>query len=235
MTGLSAAWDTASSANFNSLPLFMLAVLVLNATPGVDLLLTITRTLKGGARAGIAAMLGINAGCLVHALAAAFGLAALLAVSATAFSVIKWLGAAYLLWLAVGMWRAAWRGRNAARATRATGAALAGEKAQSHSAWADFRLGLLTNVLNPKVALFFLAFLPQFIAPGAAHKTLVFLMLGAIFVVQSVLFMLIVVALVAKLRGLPSSPAATRVLQGVGGTLFAALALRLVNSRQAVP
>ena len=232
---LSAVWDAASSANFNGLALFMLAVLVLNATPGVDLLLTITRTLQGGARAGIAAMLDINAGCVVHALAAAFGLAALLAVSATAFSAIKWLGAAYLLWLAVGMWRAAWRGRNAARATRATRAGLAGEKAQSRTAWADFRLGLLTNVLNPKVALFFLAFLPQFIAPGAAHKTLVFFILGVVFVVQSVLFMLIVVALVARLRGLPLSPTATRLLQGLGGTLFAALALRLVSSRQPAP
>ena len=81
-------------AGWPELGLFMLATLVLNATPGVDLLLTVTRTLQGGAKAGMAAALGINAGCVVHAMAAAFGLAALLAVSATAFLAIKWLGAA---------------------------------------------------------------------------------------------------------------------------------------------
>ena len=222
--GLSAAWDTASSANFNSLGLFMLAVLVLNATPGVDLLLTITRTLQGGARAGMAAALGINAGCVVHAVAAAFGLAALLAVSAAAFGAIKWMGAAYLFWLAIGMWRAASRGGG--------GPAQALARAPQRSAWADFRLGLLTNVLNPKVGLFFLAFLPQFIAPATAHKTHAFLMLGGLFVLQSLVFMAMVVALVARLRGLPSSRNIARALQAVGGTVFFALALRLATARQ---
>ena len=93
----------------HSLPLFALAVLVLNATPGVDMLLTVGRTLAGGPRAGLAAAAGITAGSVVHVLAAAFGLAALLAVSSTAFMAIKWAGAAYLLWLAAGMLRAAWR------------------------------------------------------------------------------------------------------------------------------
>ena len=210
-------------ASINNLPLFMVTVLVLNATPGVDLLLTVTRTLQGGVRAGLAAALGINAGCVVHALAAAFGLAALLAVSAAAFSAIKWLGAAYLLWLALGMWRTAWRGGSAGAL---------GNAAPVRTAWADFRVGLWTNVLNPKVALFFLAFLPQFIAPGAASKTLAFLALGAIFVLQSMVFMLLLVVLVARLRSLPASPAATRGLLAAGGTLFAALALRLAATHQ---
>ena len=210
-------------ASINNLPLFMVTVLVLNATPGVDLLLTVTRTLQGGVRAGLAAALGINAGCVVHALAAAFGLAALLAVSAAAFSAIKWLGAAYLLWLALGMWRTAWRGGSAGAL---------GNAAPVRTAWADFRVGLWTNVLNPKVALFFLAFLPQFIAPGAASKTLAFLALGAIFVLQSMVFMLVLVVGVARLRGVPAPPTAARWLQAIGGTLFAALALRLVTTRQ---
>ena len=210
-------------ASINNLPLFMVTVLVLNATPGVDLLLTVTRTLQGGVRAGLAASLGINAGCVVHALAAAFGLAALLAVSAAAFSAIKWLGAAYLLWLALGMWRTAWRGGSAGAL---------GNAAPVRTAWADFRVGLWTNVLNPKVALFFLAFLPQFIAPGAASKTLAFLALGAIFVLQSMVFMLVLVVGVARLRGVPAPPTAARWLQAIGGTLFAALALRLVTTRQ---
>lgn len=207
--------------------LFMAATLVLNATPGVDLLLTVTRTLQGGARAGLAAALGINAGCVVHALAAAFGLAALLAASAAAFTAIKWAGAAYLLWLALGMFRAAWRGAVPAAAAVAGGVA-------PRSAWADFRAGLLTNLLNPKVALFFLAFLPQFIAPSSPNKTIAFLALGAIFVVQGLLFLVAVVAglaLFTRLRQLPSSPCAASVLQATGGLLFAALALRLVSTR----
>ncbi|MBL8341675.1 MAG: LysE family translocator [Rubrivivax sp.] len=202
----------------------MAAVLVLNATPGVDLLLAVTRTLQGGARAGIAASLGINAGCVVHALAAAFGLAALLAVSATAFGLIKWAGAAYLLWLAFGMARTAWRGVPAGDDPSA---------AAPRTPWADFRTGLVTNVLNPKVALFFLAFLPQFIAPGTEHKSLAFLGLGAVFVAQSIVFLLAVVAVAVRLRRLPSSPRLARCLYGVGATLFAWLALRLATVRSA--
>lgn len=209
-------------ASAQDLLLFMAAVFVLNATPGVDLLLTVTRTLQGGARAGVAAALGINAGCVVHTFAAAFGLAALMAVSATAFTLVKWAGAAYLLWLAIGMWRAAWRG--AAAADVAT-------RAAPRSWWNDFRLGLITNVLNPKVALFFLAFLPQFIAPGTAHKTLAFIGLGAVFIVQSTLFLLAVVALAAQLRRWPASPCVGRWLNALGGVLFAALAWRLVAAR----
>ena len=214
---------TLGLAGTHELALFMTAVLLLNATPGVDLLLTVARTLHGGVRAGVAAALGISAGCVVHALAAAFGLAALLAVSAAAFTIVKWAGAAYLLWLAFGMARAAWRGGGAAPARPAP----AGQRA----AWADFRIGVATNVLNPKVALFFLAFLPQFIAPGTREKTLAFLALGAVFVVQSALFLLAVVALAARARRLPASPAAGRWLNAAGAALFSALALRLAVAR----
>jgi threonine/homoserine/homoserine lactone efflux protein len=205
------------------LALFMAAVLVLNATPGVDLLLTVTRTLQSGPRAGVAAALGINAGCVVHALAAAFGLAALLAVSATAFGLIKVLGAAYLLWLAFTMWRAAWRG----------GTAPANAATISRSWLADFRAGFFTNVLNPKVALFFLAFLPQFMTSATVDKTLAFLGLGAVFVLQSLVFLLVVVIGAARLRRWPASPRAARWLHGLGGTLFAALAARLLLTRTA--
>jgi len=212
-------------AGTDELALFMTAVFVLNATPGVDLLLTVTRTLQGGARAGIAAALGISAGCVVHALAAAFGLAALLTVSATAFAAIKWLGAAYLLWLAWGMARTAWHG------AAATAPADAAAAVAPRSAWVDFRRGLVTNVLNPKVALFFLAFLPQFIAAGTPDKALAFLGLGAMFVLQGTLFLLAVVALAARLRTLPASPRAVRWLHGLGAALFAGLALRLASVR----
>ncbi|HEY6136070.1 MAG TPA: LysE family translocator [Rubrivivax sp.] len=213
-------------AGVHELLLFMAAVLLLNATPGVDLLLTVTRTLQGGARAGLAAALGIGAGCVVHALAAAFGLATLLAVSAAAFSAIKWLGAAYLLWLAAGMLRQAWRGGEPAQGAAPVAA---------RSVGADFRSGFVTNVLNPKVALFFLAFLPQFIAPAAPHKTAAFLALGAIFVLQGLLFLFAVVAAVAWLRRLPASHGVARVLHAGGGILFVWLALRLIAVRQPAP
>ena len=220
MSGLA----TLGLAGPHELLLFVTAVFVLNATPGVDLLLTVSRTLQGGARAGAAAALGISAGCVVHALAAAFGLAALLAVSSAAFAAVKWLGAAYLLWLAWGMARTAWRG---------AGAAAEPAPALARSAWADFRIGLVTNVLNPKVALFFLAFLPQFIAAQTPDKRLAFLGRGALFVVQGTVFLFGVVALAARMRRLPASPGLGRWLHGVGALLFAALALRLAGTRAA--
>ena len=206
------------------LPLFMAAVLVLNATPGVDLLLTVSRTAQSGVRAGLMAALGINAGCALHALAAAFGLATLLAWSATAFSIVKWAGAAYLLWLGIGMLRSAWQRPAAAGVDTAP-------PARPVSLAADFRRGLLTNLLNPKVALFMLAFLPQFIPAQSAHKTLAFLGLGLLFIVQSLLFMLGVVLLTARLSRLPALARSARWLQACGGALFVALAARLAGAR----
>lgn len=205
------------------LPLFIITALVLNATPGVDLLYTVSRTLQAGWRAGVAAALGIGAGCIVHALAAALGLAALLAASSTAFTVIKLAGALYLAWLALGLLRAAWRGEPAAAPGVAAGA--------QRSLRQVFTQGFLTNVLNPKVALFFLALLPQFIAPDAQHKPVSFLFLGSVFVFNGTLFLFVVVALSSQLRRIAAQPHWTRLAQGVGGLLFALLALRLALSR----
>ena len=206
------------------LAVFASAVFVLNATPGVDFLLTVSRTLQGGARAGVAAVLGINAGCVVHALAAAFGLAALLALHPAAFRLIQWAGAAYLVWLGWGMWRSA--ARPAAAPPPADAAATA-----VRPRGADFRAGLLTNVLNPKVALFFLAFLPQFVPVGSPSKTASFLLLGAWFVVQGGVFSLALVAVAARLGRLRAHPRLQRGLNALGGTLFLALALRLLRDR----
>ena len=201
------------------------AVFVLNATPGVDFLLTVTRTLQGGARAGVAAALGISAGCVVHALAAAFGLAALLALHPGAFRVIQWAGAAYLAWLGLGLLRQAWRG--------AGRDAVAGTTVAARSGWTEFRTGLLTNVLNPKVALFFLAFLPQFVPAASPSKTASFLLLGVWFVVQGTVFLLGLVAVCAQLGRLRARPALQRAVQAVGGVLFLALALRLLKTGEA--
>jgi threonine/homoserine/homoserine lactone efflux protein len=204
----------------HALALFAVTVLVLNATPGVDLALTLVSTLKGGVRAGLAAAAGIASGCVIHTLAAAFGLAAVLAASSAAFSVVKWAGAAYLLWLAVGMLR---QGLRSGPATPSAAASAPVPKSPTLL----FRHGFLTNVLNPKVALFFLALLPQFIDADASNKTLAFLFLGGWFVVQGFAFLAIFVLLMAPLRRWQAPAAVARGLQLVGGSLFALLAARL--------
>ena len=202
----------------HSLGLFAATVLVVNATPGVDMMLTLARTLRHGVRGGIAVALGIMTGCVVYALAAALGLAALLAASSTAFTVIKWAGAAYLVWLALGMLRSAF----------ANGGAAASAPASEAPGRATlFRQGLLTNLLNPKIALFFLALLPQFIDAGAPDKTLAFLFLGTWFVVQGGLFLIGFVLLVAPLGRWRASPHWKRGLNAAGAGLFVWLAARL--------
>jgi RhtB (resistance to homoserine/threonine) family protein len=205
----------------HDLPLFVATALVLNATPGVDMLFTLSRTLQHGWRTGMAAALGITAGCVVHTVAAALGLAALLATSALAFSAIKWLGAAYLLWLAWGMLRASVRDVDPIFA--------ASPPAPSKRVFAQ---GFLTNVLNPKVALFFLALLPQFISANAPDKTVAFLFLGAVFIVGGALFLFALVALAHRMRAFGASRVTRRLLNAIGGALFAALAVRLVQAER---
>jgi len=205
----------------HDLPLFVVTAFVLYATPGVDMLFTLSRTLQHGWRTGMAAALGITAGCVVHTAAAALGLAALLAASAFAFTAVKWLGAAYLLWLAWGMLRAS---MSDARPTLV--------RAPPAAARQVFAQGFLTNVLNPKVALFFLALLPQFISPDAPDKPVAFLFLGAVFVAGGALFLFALVALAHRLRAFGASRVTQRVLNAVGGALFAALAVRLVQAER---
>jgi threonine/homoserine/homoserine lactone efflux protein len=151
--------------------LFVLSGLLLNITPGPDTLYIVGRSSTQGWRAGAFAALGIGAGTLVHICAAAVGLSAILAASATAFTAVKILGAAYLLYVGVTLiWSA-----------RAAGSTAGPAAIRPASMRGIFVQGFLTNVLNPKVALFFLAFLPQFVASDASLKPLAFLFLGALF------------------------------------------------------
>ena len=202
--------------------LFALSLLVFALTPGPDLMFTLTRSLQHGARAGVAAAFGVGAGCLVHTAAAAFGLAALLAASAEAFTVLRWVGAAYLLWLAVGMFRAT--------PAAAGGPAPAPRQATS-DAWRIFRQGFLTNALNPKVAMFFLAFLPQFIDVDAPDKTTAFLFLGGWFTAQGIAVLVLFAVAVAPLGRRQVPAAVRRALRATGGALFVALAARLAWSK----
>ena len=158
--------------------MFIAAGWLLNLTPGPDVLYIVSSALKSGVRAGIVAALGIVSGCFVHVFAAALGVGALLATSATAFTVLKWVGAAYLMWIGVKLLLA--KG-NGSPIVPAGGAAAPVETDLGRV----YRQGFLTNVLNPKVALFFLAFVPQFIAPGTEDKVTVFLLLGLLFNLNS--------------------------------------------------
>ncbi len=160
-----------------SLLLFVIAGLLLNLTPGPDVLYIVANALRSGARAGMVAALGITAGCFVHIFAAAVGVSALMAASATAFTVLKWLGAAYLVYVGGRLLLSKAEPAIKLEAANADSTRAGGQNGYQ----SVFLRGFWTNALNPKVALFFLAFLPQFIAPTVEHKPLAFLLLGLLF------------------------------------------------------
>jgi threonine/homoserine/homoserine lactone efflux protein len=161
----------------DQLLLFVTAGLLLNLTPGPDVLYIVSNALRGGARAGMVAALGITAGCFVHIFAAAVGVSALMAASATAFTVLKWVGAAYLVYVGSRLLLSKAGGAMKLEAAYAYSTGARGLKQYQ----TIFLRGFWTNALNPKVALFFLAFLPQFIAQTVEHKPLAFLLLGLLF------------------------------------------------------
>lgn len=200
---------------------FIFSGLLLNITLGADSLYIATRSITQGVRAGVAAALGIGTGCLVHIFAAALGLSAILAASSMAFTVIKLVGAAYLVYVGIGMLRTS-------TATTTTLPALA--QAPLGKVFAQ---GFLTNVLNPKVALFFLAFVPQFIDPAATHKPLAFLFLGAIFNVNGTLWCLFIAWISARFRSFGVSRKAGRWLNRTVGGIFVLLGLRLALAEPA--
>ena len=170
--------------------LFVASGLLLNITPGPDTAYIIGRSIQLGWRGGAAAALGISCGCLVHVLGAAIGLSALLMASSAAFLAVKLVGAAYLVLTGLQMLLS--RAKPIADMTGQGGETSIGR---------IFWQGTLTNVLNPKVALFFLAFLPQFVAADAPHKALAFLFLGLIFIVNGTLWCLGVAAFAARAAG----------------------------------
>jgi threonine/homoserine/homoserine lactone efflux protein len=172
------------SLGIDNLTLFVLAGWLLNLTPGPDVLFIVANGARS-ARAGVVAALGITAGCFVHIVAAAVGVSALIAASATAFLVLKWMGAAYLVYVGVAMlrFRKSNATENIANSSILTGTS---ESFSSQDLRKVFKQGFWTNALNPKVALFFLAFLPQFIAQDATHKTLTFALLGLIFNINAI-------------------------------------------------
>jgi len=202
--------------------LFVMSGLLLNITPGQDTLYIVTRSVAQGRAAGLWSVLGISSGSVVHTLAAAFGLSAILATSAEAFIVVKLAGAAYLVYLGVKM---------LLERPPATTPGVEAPPARE-PAWAIYRAALLTNVLNPKVALFFLAFLPQFVAPDASSRVTAFLFLGAVFVFNGTLWCLMLVMAASALSGrLRRNAAGARRLRQATGAGFVGLGARLALSK----
>ena len=165
--------------------LFLAAALVLAITPGPGIFYVLARTLAGGRREGIESSLGTFFGGLFHVFAAALGVSAILAASAVAFHTVKYAGAAYLVWLGIRMIRA----RNAEMPAQ-----------MAAPAQGSFRQGILTEALNPKTALFFLSFIPQFIVAGRGHVFLQFIVLGTISVLLNTIADLVVVLMAAPLE-----------------------------------
>ena len=202
--------------------LFVLSGILLNLTPGQDTMYILGRSLTGGLRAGVASAFGITAGSIIHTLAAAAGLSVLLATSPAAFTAVKLCGAAYLVFLGAKL---------LFTRTRTTGAVTETELPRG-STWSAFSQGVLTNVLNPKVALFFLAFLPQFIEPASPHKTLAFLALGATFITTGTIWCLVLAFGAARLRAFfVRNPSVRAVIDRTIGGLFMLLGARLAWAR----
>lgn len=199
----------------STLLLFMTAALALNVTPGPDMLYVVARSVGEGRASGVISSLGIAAGCLIHTLAVALGLAGLLRAVPIAFEIVKWMGAAYLVWLGV-------------RALRTRGHSSGHAAVAPASMAAVFRQGMLTNVLNPKVALFFLAFLPQFVDPERGPVAVQIVSLGLLFNVSGTIVN-IIVAVLASGAGAWSRRrfGESVVLRRMTGVLFIGLGVRL--------
>lgn len=207
----------------HDLSLFVVSGLLLNIMPGPDSLLIMTRSATQGWRAGSAAALGIGTGTFVHIVAAALGMSAILATSAAAFMVVKLLGAAYILYLAVGM----------LLSKRGDGSAMQAPALAPLPLRRIYGQGILTNVLNPKVALFFLAFVPQFIDANAPHKALAFIILGAIFNINGMLWCHALALFTAQAKArLKLNPAVTQWLNRATGGLFVWLGVKLALAKQ---
>jgi threonine/homoserine/homoserine lactone efflux protein len=202
----------------HDLPAFLLASFLLWITPGPDTMYILARGISQGIRAGVLSVLGISGGILIHTTFAALGLSALLAASATAFQVVKIAGAAYLVYLGI-------------QALRASGA-LATPEIAAASSGRIFRQGVLTNVLNPKVAIFFLAFLPQFVDPAAGLGPVPFLLLGGLFVSGGTLWNLGLAGGAARAtRAIRQNADLMVWLERLSGCVYIGLGLNLLRSK----
>ena len=203
-----------------NLSVFLLAAISLIMLPGADTLYIIARSTSQGRKAGILSVLGVSTGSLIHTTAAALGLSAILATSAIAFTIVKLIGAAYLIYLGIKMFIDNASPENIDFVTR------------NKNLWSVYRQGILTNILNPKVALFFLAFLPQFVDPTTSYQILSFFFLGCLFVVTGTLWCLFVALLAAKASSIVRSK--NRLLNTanqITGIIFIGLGIKLATEQ----
>jgi RhtB (resistance to homoserine/threonine) family protein len=205
----------------HDLLIFLGASILLNLSPGPDTLYVLTRTLAQGRRAGFLSSFGVCTGALVHVSAAALGLSVVLATSAIAFTAVKYAGAAYLVYLGLRMLIS----RNGLHLD-------AGRPAPRASGWKVFRQGILIDVLNPKAALFFMAFLPQFVVPGSDHTSAQFFVLGLIVIAIALVWEATIVLFAHLLtRRLRANQAISRWVNRALGGVFVALGIRLALER----
>jgi RhtB (resistance to homoserine/threonine) family protein len=197
-----------------SLLLFLTASLALNLAPGPDMLYVSTRSLSQGRRAGVISALGIAAGSVVHTILIASGLAALLHAVPIAYDIVRYAGAAYLIWLGVQALRTKRDAMSTMHVVRA-------------DEWAIFRQGMITNLLNPKVALFFLAFLPQFTDPARGAVPLQVIVLGCLFNLSGTIVNISVAWLTSSAGQLLKAARFARAFRWVTGGVFIGLGLRL--------
>jgi RhtB (resistance to homoserine/threonine) family protein len=204
----------------HDLLIFILAGWLLNVTPGPDTALIVARSTQLGLRGGVAAVAGVGCGIMVHVTAAALGISALIAASATAFDVVKFCGAAYLVYIGARMMLT--------RRAKGNLEAAAAGIAPAMSFATVLRQGFVTNALNPKVALFFLAFLPQFVDQTAPSKALALFFLGVIFNANGTLWNLVVaVVTVRATRMVRGARSYQRFIDGTIGAIFIAFGIKL--------
>lgn len=199
---------------------FFAASVLLGLAPGPDNLFVLSQSALHGRAAGLSVMLGLCTGLLVHTSAVAFGVAVIFQTSALAFSLLKYAGAAYLAWLAWG-------------ALRAPASPLPPGSAPAVSRWKLYRRGILMNVTNPKVSIFFLAFLPQFADPARGSVTVQMLLLGGLFIAATVLVFGGLALLAGTLGGwLSRSARAQVILNRLAGLVFLGLAVKLAMAER---
>lgn len=198
---------------------FLAAGIILNITPGADTMYILSRSMSSGKKAGILSVLGISSGSVIHTILAALGLSTILARSATAFNTIKYLGVIYLIFL----------GLTAIFKKEESTLNFSAEKLSLRKVYYQ---GLLTNLLNPKVALFFLAFLPQFVDPGSRLGALPFIFLGATFITTGTIWCLLL-AIFSSLatQRIRKSSRISVLLKKLSGLVYLALGLKLLQAK----
>jgi threonine/homoserine/homoserine lactone efflux protein len=221
---------------------FLIAALLLNVSPGPDMAYIVGQTAVHGRKIGLFSSFGVVSGAFVHVLAATFGLSAILATSALAFAVVKWVGVAYLVWLGIGALRGSFAKpddtgapdettKPVAPAIPTTSAAPISSKPMT--AFAAWRQGVMIDVLNPKVAIFFMAFLPQFVDPAMGNGAVQFLVLGLmVLLIALVVEGMLVLAVASAAGRIKGSRKLGAWLQRALGGMFIALGVRLAITQQ---